>query len=129
MLIHGVFTGIRAGPILLSENSQLSNIQLTPSHVSVFATNGTVVGVLKTVTQHSDETFTYILLEESQLPFAVTGDKLVLAKKRINDFRVTSTSISFVPLSIKSIGSRSGNLIKSFYIRIDGKWAYCDAYE
>ncbi|KAJ7382694.1 hypothetical protein OS493_033486 [Desmophyllum pertusum] len=103
--------------IVVSEHHQPLEILLEPSQVSVKADNGTVVGVLTTVTQNSDETFTYKLVDEAQLPFSVDGNKLVVAKKDGLDFQVSSSEEALIPISIISKGNMSEPIREAFYVR------------
>ena len=107
--------------IVFTEQHQTSGILLEPSQVSVTAANGAEIGVLTTVTQNPGETFTYKLVDQAQLPFSVTGNKLVVANKKGLDFQVSSSEEALIPISIISTGSVSGVIRQSFYVKIVGK--------
>ena len=90
--------------------------------MSVTAADGAVIGVLSTVSQNPGETFLYELVNEAQLPFRVTGNTLLVAKKDGLDFQVTSSEEALLPITITSKGSVSGIVRESFYVRVVGEY-------
>ena len=90
--------------------------------MSVTAADGAVIGILSTVSQNPGETFLYELVNEAQLPFRVTGNTLLVAKKDGLDFQVTSSEEALLPISIISKGSVSGIVRESFYVRVVGEY-------
>ncbi|KAL9969518.1 hypothetical protein ACROYT_G021740 [Oculina patagonica] len=104
--------------IVVSEHHQITGILLEPSQVSITADIGAVIGTLTTVTQNPGETFLYELVDQAQMPFSITGNKLVVTKKEGLDFQVSSSEESLIPISIISKGSVSGVIRESFYVRI-----------
>ena len=89
--------------------------------MSVTAADGAVIGILSTVSQNPGETFSYELVDEAQLPFRVTANKLLVAKKEGLDFQVSSSEETLLPISITSKGSVSGIVKESFYVRVVGE--------
>jgi len=89
--------------------------------VSITAADGAVIGILSTVSQNPGETFLYELVDEALLPFRVTGNKLLVAKKDGLDFQVSSSVETLLPISIISKGSVSGIVREAFYVRVVGK--------
>ena len=106
----------------LTEHYQTAEILLEPSQVSVTAADSAVIGVLSTVSQNPGETFLYELVNEAQLPFRVTGNTLLVAKKDGLDFQVTSSEEALLPITIISKGSVSGIVRESFYVRVVGEY-------
>ena len=106
----------------ITEHYQTAEILLEPSQVSVTAADGAVIGILSTVSQNPGETFLYELVNEAQLPFRVTGNTLLVAKKDGLDFQVTSSEEALLPISIISKGSVSGIVRESFYVRVVGEY-------
>lgn len=106
----------------ITEHLQTAEILLEPSQVSVTADDGAVIGILSTVSQNPGETFLYELVDEAQLPFRVTGNKLLVAKKDGLDFQVSSSEEALIPVSIISKGSVSGIVSESFYVRVVGEY-------
>ena len=90
--------------------------------MSVTADDGAVIGILSTASQNSGETFLYELVDEAQLPFRVTGNKLLVAKKDGLDFQVSSSEEALIPVSIISKDSVSGIVRESFYVRVVGEY-------
>ena len=89
--------------------------------MSVTAADGAVIGILSTVSQNPGETFLYELVDEAQLPFKVTGNTLLAAKKDGLDFQVSRPEEALLPISIISKGSVSGIVRESFYVRVVGE--------
>lgn len=96
-------------------------ILLEPNHVSITADNGVVVGTLTTVTQNSEETFSYTLVDEAGIPFQIVGNKLVVLGKNGLDVRVSGGVEALIPITITSKGSLSSSFTESFYVTIVGE--------
>lgn len=104
-----------------TEHQQSARILLEPNHVSITADNGVVVGTLTTVTQNSEETFSYTLVDEAGIPFQIVGNKLVVLGKNGLDVRVSGGVEALIPITITSKGSLSSSFTESFYVTIVGE--------
>lgn len=107
-----------------AEDHQSSGVRLSSNQISVTVEDGAVVGVLSTISPNPGETFTYQLLEEAEQPFGIHGNKVVVMRKKGQEFQFPFSDETFIGVSITiiSIGSL-GNVSKEmFVITIVGKW-------
>ncbi|XP_067050674.1 protocadherin Fat 4-like isoform X4 [Acropora muricata] len=103
--------------IIVSEDHQSSGVRLSSNQISVTVEDGAVVGVLSTISPNPGETFSYQLLEEAEQPFGIHGNKVVVMRKKGQEFQVPFSDETFIGVSITiiSIGSL-GNVAKEMFV-------------
>ena len=103
---------------------QSSGVRLGSNRISVTVDDGAVVGVLSTISSNPEETFAYQLLEEAEQPFGIIGNKVVVVRRKGQEFQVPSPDELYfrILITIISSGSLGSSFEAMFLITIMSKW-------
>lgn len=107
-----------------TKGDQSSGVRLGSNRISVTVDDGAVVGVLSTISSNPEETFAYQLLEEAEQPFGINGNKVVVGRRKGQEFQVPSSDEIYfsVLITIISSGSLGSSFEAMFLIIIMSKW-------